>query len=136
MTNENYCIGIAPNLEKERVLDKVCAYLKMEKPVLFSTSVEEGIKELCVARVCKAIGIKCAYNYKSKFFNFFATVVGEAISQELGLRLAIAGAEIRLVKYERINLVNQVRIFLISSSMDEAFIDAFNLLDKFKYLAV
>ncbi|MBR6778920.1 MAG: hypothetical protein IKM43_02065 [Clostridia bacterium] len=135
MTTLNYCIETAARYNKEIVFDKVCAYLKIEKPKMYSETIEEGIKELCVARMCKSIGIKCAYNYKSKFFNFFSMVVGEAISQELDLRLSIADAEIRLIRYDKINLVNQIRFFLISSNVDEAFIDAFNFLDKFKFLA-
>ena len=134
MTTLNYNLGIDPNLEKERIFNRVCTYLEIEKPIMYSNTIEDGVKELCVARMCKSIGIKC-YNYKNKLFNFYATVTGEAVSQELGLKLQIASAEIKFIKYDKINLINQIRFFLISSDIDEAFVEAYNFLDKYKYLA-
>ena len=120
--------------DHEKTIKKVCEYLKIERPKMFSTTINEAIKELCVARLCKAVGITGTYNYKSEFFNFFASIMGEAVCEILGIKVHVASAELRLIKYEHINLVEQVRYYLETETIEEAFLDAFELADRFKYL--
>ena len=121
-------------INKDNVLFQICDFLNIEQPNLEITSLKETIKQLCVARLCKAIGLTGKYNYKSEFFEFFSCVMGEAICEKLSIKMHIACDELRLIKYEHINLVNQIKSYLDSESVEEAFLDAFELLDKFKYL--
>ena len=120
--------------EKENILNRICEFMKFERPCLIGRNVEENIKELCVARLCKAIGINCSYNYKNDFFSFFSNIMGEALCEKLEFKIHIAGAEFRFVRYDHVNLVEEIKFILDTRSVDEAFIDAFNFADKFKYL--
>lgn len=120
--------------EKENIINGICSYLKIEQPVLHSLTLKEEIKELCVARLCKSIGIKCEYNYKSNFFEFFSNITAEALCNKLKIKIRIAPDHLRLFRYERVNLVDEVRKFLENDDIDEAFIDSFNFIDRFKYL--
>ena len=118
----------------EKVTNKVCEYLKIDKPKQMSDKIEDRIKELCVIRLCKTIGITCSCNFRSDFFNFFSSLVGEAICEILNINLHTACDELRFVRYEQINLVEKVKSYLENESLEEAFLDAFELADKFKYL--
>ncbi|MBO5954572.1 MAG: hypothetical protein J6Q13_01230 [Clostridia bacterium] len=120
--------------EKENIINKICEFFKLERPSLIGCSVEENIKELCVARLCKAIGINCSYNYKNDFFSFFSNIMGEALCEKLNFKIHVAGAEFRYVKYDHVNLVEEIKFYLDTKCVEEAFIDAFNFVDKFKYL--
>ncbi len=121
-------------IDKEKVINSVCAFLNVEKPENINESTKEIIKKLCVARLCKAVGITGKYNYKSDFFEFFSCIMGEALCEKLSIRMHIACDEIRLVKYEHINLVGKIKEYLETETVEEAFLDAFELVDKFKYL--
>lgn len=125
---------VSNNLERESVIHKVCVYFNIERPILRSSTTDETIKELCVARLCKAVGLTGIYNYKSDFFEFFSNIMGEALCEKLNLKIHIASDELRLVKYEHINLVQELKNYLDTETVEEAFLDAFNLVDKFKYL--
>ena len=120
--------------DREQSLMKVCQFLKIERDIVNSSTTEEAIKEVCVARLCKAIGVSGVYDYKSEFFNFFGCVMGEALCEKLSIKLHIASAELRLVKYEHVNLIDELRFYLDNEPVEEAFLDAFHFLDKFKYL--
>lgn len=122
------------NLDKETTLKSVSKYLQVIMPIFKSDTLEEGIKELCVCRLCKSVGIKCEYNYKSEFFEFFSCITGEAVCQKLNIHMHLAPDYIRFIKYEHLNLVDCVTQFLETEDKDEAFIDIFNFLDKYKYL--
>jgi len=115
-------------------INKVCQFLKFERPNIFSCTTNEIIKELCVARLCKAVGITGSYNYKSAFFEFFSSIMGEAICEKLEIKTHIASEELRFVKYEHINLVNELKYYLDNETIEEAFLDAFDLADRYKYL--
>lgn len=120
--------------EKEIIINKICKFCHFERPIMYSTTTEENIKELCVARLCKAIGLTGTYNYKSDFFEFFSSIMGEALCEKLSIKARIASDELRLVRYERINLIDELKTYLDTETVEEAFIDAFNLADKYKYL--
>ena len=122
------------NMDKEKVILRICEYFNMEKPQIFSSTAKEAIKEICVARLCKAIGLTGKCNYKSGFFDFFSDVIGEAVCEILSIKIRIASDEIRLFKYEHINLVEEVKKYFLNESIEEAFLDAFELIDRFKYL--
>lgn len=124
------------NIDREILIEKVCDFLKISKPNLHSETNKEIIKELCVARLCKSVGINCKYNYKSEFFEFFSNIVGEALADKLNLNIRVAIDELRLIKYERKNLVQEARRFLDNDNIDEAFLDAFKLVNDFKYLII
>lgn len=121
-------------INENEVIKDVCEFLHYDEQKTFNTTTKEAIKEICVGRLCKAVGITGKYNYKSEFFEFFSCVMGEAICEKLSIKTHIACDEIRLVKYEHINLVSQTREFLDNETIEEAFLDAFDLMDKFKYL--
>ena len=121
-------------IDKVRIINKMCDFLRFEKPIIYSNTTKEIVKEICVARLCKAIGITGTYNYKSDFFNFFSNIMGEALCEILEIKIHIASDELRLVKYEHINLVEKVKYYLENESVEEAFLDAFELADKFKHL--
>lgn len=120
--------------EKNQILEKLCCEIDIKMPVLTSTTLKEGIKELCVAKLCQTIGITCDYNYKSEFFEFFSTITGQAVCDIMNLNLNIASDELRLFRYDNLNLVEYVKFLLNSEDYYEAFLDAFNFVDKYKYL--
>lgn len=119
----------------DKIIKRACLFLEMDTPVLYSTVVEEKLKELCIIKVCKSIGIKCAHNYRNGFLDFFSSVMGEALAEKLGLNISVACPDIRFVKYNHINLITEVKLMLDNNNKDEAFIDAFNFLQNFKFLA-
>ncbi len=122
------------NVSHQNIVEEVREYLKLKECILKSNTVEEKLKELCVARLCKSIGIRCEYNYKSEFFEFFSSITAEAICQKLGILMHVASDDIRLIKYEHLNLVEEVKKCLNNEDVDEAFIDAFNFVDNHKHL--
>lgn len=121
-------------IERERVVAEICKFLGLERPKMYSHTVIDAVKELCVARLCKSIGITGTYNYKSDFFNFFSSIMGEAVCEKLNLKIHVASDALRLVKYEHINLVEEAKAYLNNETIEEAVIDTFNLADRFKYL--
>lgn len=120
--------------EKHKVLIKFCSELEMVMPNLSSTTAEEGVKEICVAKLCETIGIRCCYNYKSLFFECFSEIMGQAVCDKLRINLIIARDELRLCRYEHLNFVENVRCYLETESIHEAFVDAFNFVDNHKNL--
>ena len=87
-----------------------------------------AVKEISVAKLCEVIGIRCKYNYESSFFNFFANVTGQAICEILQIPITIADAKYRLVRYNRVNLVEQTIKLLQEFELEECFIEIFNLI--------
>lgn len=133
--NNEYLANKMMALNNEIKLNKACSFLKMDMPIFFSNTIEGKIKELCVCKVCSSIGIKCACGYRNGFLDFFSAVMGEAVSNKLNLDVEIACPAIKLVRYNHLNLVNEVEFFLDNQDVDEAFLDAFNFLERFKDLA-
>jgi len=121
-------------LNKNQTISKVCDFLRLENPKLESGTLVDAIKCICVERLCKAVGITGTYNYKSEFFDFFASIMGEALCEKLNTNIHVACEELRLIKYEHINLVAEVKSYLENETTEEAFLDAFELADRFKYL--
>ena len=122
------------DIGKEQAVKKVCDFFRLDSHTTAEIYAGDIIKELCVARLCKAIGLAYKDNFKSEFFNFFSCIMGEAVCQKLGLNIRIASDELRLVKYDNVNLVKEVKSYLDNETVEEAFLDAFNLVDNFKYL--
>lgn len=120
--------------EKEQIVNRVCAFLRLDNSLVDSLSVKDAIKKLCVIRVCKAIGMMGKCNSKSSFFDFFSSVMGEALCEKLSIKIRIAPDELRLIKYNHINLVGEAKSYLDNETVEEAFLDAFFLVDRFKDL--
>lgn len=124
----NYAIN---DVRKNDIIDRVCEYLGLDKPRLSSECIHENIKEICVARLCMAMGINCCYNYANSFFEFFSIITGEAVCHALKLNFHIAKDSIRLVRYENINFVQYVIDLFDTEDVDEAIIDSFNFARKY-----
>lgn len=118
----------------QEIVSNITEYLNLNKIDLTSDTLTENIKELCVAKLCNVIGITCKYNYKSDFFELFSSLTGEALCDKFNLKMHIANDELRLIKYERINLVEKAKAYFLNENIDECILDIFNLADKFKYL--
>lgn len=120
--------------KKYSVLNKIINFLKIKFPELTDVDVKENIKELCVAKLCGVIGVKCKYNYKSEFFDFFSDIVGEAVCRKLLIPIQMAEDKYRLIKYDGVNLVDKTLNLLNEFETDEAFLEIFEFLDNFKYV--
>ena len=127
MNNENM-----DEIERMQIIKKVCDFLKMEVPNLENKTTEESVKHICVVRLCKAIGLSGVKNIKSDFFDFYSCIIGEAICEKLKIKLRIASDELRLVKYNQINLIDRAKQCLNNDFLEEAIIDTFELADEFK----
>ena len=119
-------------LAMETKISKACKFFNMAEPAFYSITTEDKLKELCVIKLCEAIGIRCAYNFRTGFLGFFSEVMGEAVSNKLDLSLCIAKPNIRFVKYNHVNLIQEVEFMLETEELEEAFLDAFNFLERFK----
>ncbi len=128
----NKGVGTNNNMNESEILEKVCNFLQIDMPRLSSQTVADGVREICVAKLCATLGIKCKYNYKNEFFSIYSSIIGEAVSQILNLKLDIAPFELKYVRYNGINFVNHACDLLKSEDLDEAFIDMFNLVDDHK----
>ena len=122
------------SIKNQQIIEKVREYLKLKECNFKSNTLEEKLKELSIARLCKSIGIRCEYNYKSEFFEFFSSITAEAICEKFNFLIHVASDDIRLIKYEHVNLVEEVKKCLNNEDVDEAFIDAFNFVDNHKHL--
>ncbi len=87
-------------------------------------------------KICKILGIKCPCDYKNGFLDFFASVMAEAISESLNLNVRVACAELRLIRYNHKNLIGEVQFFLGKTDIEEAFVDSFNFLERFKFVCM
>lgn len=119
---------------EERMLIEACEFLKFERNKILSKTLKEGVKELCVGRLCQALGIGCAYNFKNEFFNFFSCIMGEVVSNILGHNLEIDDYKLKYIKIENTNLINSAQKMMENPNLDEAFIDVYNLARRFKHL--
>ena len=121
----------------DQMVVEVKKFLNLTSYQTKNVCIEEDLKELCVAKLCDVLGIKCTYNYKSNFFKMFAGVFAQAICDILNLKISVADDSFRLFKYNGVNLVEETK-YLISNeinaevSMEEIVLDVFNFLDKFK----
>lgn len=116
-----------------KILKAVKDFVKIDYPEI-DGGVEENVRAICVARLCKAIGIRCECNFKNAFFDFFSCIMGEVIVQKLGFRVKIDDYNLKYVKFEDVNLIYTASTFLENPNLDEAFINVYNLADKFKHL--
>ena len=97
-------------ISEKHILEQVENLLNYKKNTYKDDSLIDNIKEVCVDRLCSAVGVECEYNYKSDFFNFYAEIFGQAVVDLLGINLVIASDIVRLFKHNHINLVEQVRM--------------------------
>lgn len=116
------------------IVDKVCQFMNIEKPILFSKTMEEMIKEICVAKLCKVLGIKCTYNYRNEFFSIFSTLTAEVIVRILDIKINIAPYYLSCVKFDGINFIEKMIAILASPNKEKAIFDAFNFVNKYKHL--
>jgi hypothetical protein len=56
------------------------------------------------------------------------------VCNKLNIKIRIAPDNLRLFRYNKLNLIEEVRNFLDEEDVEEAFIDSFNLVDEYKYL--
>ena len=127
MNNENM-----DEIERAQIIKNICDFFKMEVPNLDNKSIEDAVKYICVVRLCKAIGLSGVKNIKSDFFDFYSCIIGEAVCEKLNIKLRIASDELRLVKYNQINLIDRAKQCLENDLLEEAIIDTFELADEFK----
>ena len=118
----------------EEIIGQVCNFIKLDNPVLNSEKVEENIKDLCITKLCHSIGIKCACNHKNSFFNFFSSIMGEAIVSKLGFNIKVDEYNLKYIKFNDVNLVYSALFMLESFSIDEAFLKVYNLANAHKHL--
>ncbi len=114
--------------EKES-LEQLCSFLKMDMPELKETDFVGQFREICAAKIFKAIGVRNMYNSKNKFFAFLTLSMGQAISDLLSMGLDIAPDSLRLFRYNKINFVNEMKQIFLTEELDEAMLDVFNLAD-------
>jgi len=122
------------NKNRENIIEEVCSYLRLEKPTLSSDIIEENVREICVAKLCNTMGLKCPYNFKNDFFDNYSIITGQAICEHLHIRVHIANDNIRLVRYEKINFVQYVTDLFDTEEVDEAIVDAFNFSQKYNQI--
>ena len=119
-------------MEKWKVIKKLCDFFKMEIPNLDNQPIEEMVKRICIIRLCKAIGLAGVKNIKSDFFDFYSCIMGEAVCKKLQIKLHVASDELRFIKYNQINLIDKATQYLEQEFLEEAIIDTFELADEFK----
>lgn len=119
---------------EEEILSRACKFLNFERAKILSVTLKDGVKELCVARLCQALGVGCAYNFKNEFFNFFSCIMGEVVSNKLGHDLGIDEYKLKYIKVENTNLITSAQTMFENPNMDQAFIDVYNLAKRFKHL--
>lgn len=124
--------------EKERleeaILVQFCEFLQFERANILSKTLKESIKEVCVGRLCQALGINCAYNFKNDFFNFFSCIMGEVISNKLGHNIEIDEYNLKFIKVENTNIIYSARTMIENPNLDQAFIDVYKLAHRFEHL--
>ena len=131
----NVVCEIERNLQStEEIANKVCKFMNMDEPVLFSKTSVETIKEICVAKLCKVLGIKCAYNYKNEFFSVFSSLAGEAVVRILDIKISIAPYYLGCVRFDGINFIERMIEILNFPNKEKAIFDAFNFVNKYKHL--
>ncbi|MBR2970057.1 MAG: hypothetical protein IKC49_03280 [Clostridia bacterium] len=118
-------------LNRDQILNKICSYLRLDRPILSSDEIHENIKEICVAKLCKTMGLKCPYNFRNGFFDNYSIITGEAVCEKLRINTHIASDNIRLIRYDSINFVRYVSDLFETEDIDEAIIDAFNFSQKY-----
>ncbi len=121
------------NFNEDEVLSKVKKFLHIDFKNRKSIGLDEGIKELVCEKLCRTVGINCDYNYRNAYFNFFSSILGEAVMRKLDMPIVLAEDRFRLFKYDHVNLIDKVYAFL-DEDIDDAVLDSFNFLDKYTYL--
>lgn len=114
---------------QEQIFEKVCSFFEMPMPKLTETEFVRQFRELCLIRLFDAIGVGNKYNSKNRFFGFVSLVVGQAVSDVLNLGINVAPDYLRLIKFDGINFVNQIKQYLQTEDIEQAMIDAFDLCD-------
>lgn len=124
---------IENEIEKEQAVKKVCDFFQIEIPNVESLNMKDAIIEACLARLSKSIGVPRT-SLQSNFFNFFSIIMGEAICEKLAINVRIASDELRLIKYDHVNLISEVKDYFDNKIVEDAIWDTFNLVDKFQYI--
>ena len=127
-------INLGINSGEDTALLKVCEFLSVPTEQIEQMGVVDQIKQACLIRFNRVLGIRFKYGQQSQYFNFFSNIMGEAVCQHLNLPIKIAPDKFRLIKYDGVNLVYEVRKMLENFMVEEAFLQAFEFLDKYLYL--
>lgn len=116
--------------------EKVKIFLKMEGYEFCGTGTAEKIKNMCIAKMCRVIGINCENCYNSKLFQIFGSILGEAVCNKLKLGMHVANENLRYVSFNGINFVDKAMHFLNTFDVDEAVLDVFNFVDEHKQILI
>lgn len=115
-----------------KYVDEIRRFLRLENMSLKSDSVPENVKELCVARLSRVIGITFAYDYKNEYFRLFSNIVGEAVCRHLGIKLTVGSPVVRLFRYNGINLVEKAKDILDRFELEEAFLELYEFVEGYR----
>ena len=121
-------------MDNNEIEKKVCELLNLKQDLNHTNSIENFIKKATVKKLCEVVGLTGKYNHESPFFKFFSNIMGEAVCEVLNIKIRIACDEVRLFKYSGINLVEKAIDYLKTESVEEAFLDVFEMADQFKFL--
>ena len=66
-------------INKEKAIHIVAEFLKIADYKINDEPTADQIKRLCILRLMKAVGVSGKFNCKSEFFEFFGSVMGEAV---------------------------------------------------------
>lgn len=114
---------------RDEICNKVAEYLNVDSDSLESTELGDKIRELCVNKLRNVVGLSCKLNFRNDFFTFFSSFVGQAVLNKLRVNYLVASSDLRVVRYDGINFVDETVRLLDQEDVDEAFLDAFNLAD-------
>ncbi len=109
-------------------------FLKIAPSLGPEKSFKEQIKEMCVKKLCIIVGISGKCPCKSLFFDFFFSIMGEALCNKFHINESIACDELRLIRFENVNLIREFETYLNEKEVDDAFLEGFRLADKFRYV--
>lgn len=118
----------------QNILNIITDYLRTNRVIDNGQPVEEQIKGLCIKKLCESIGIKCNYNVQNIFFNFFASIAGEAVAVKLQINIKVDKLNLKCFKFNNVNIIHGAIFLLDNKIIDEAIIDIYELADRYKWI--
>lgn len=116
----------------EEVTNALCVFLRLDRPNLRTDTIEERVKEIAVAKLCRLMNIRCTYNYTNDTFYFYSLIVGDVFINKMGYKISIAPAVFKLFKYNGINYIEEVDRLITTLPLNKALLDCFVVLDELK----